>query len=267
MEHLQSRIVTTHPEGADYQVLILECPPIAVEVQPGQFVHVRVSQAHDPLLRRPISVLLADRQTGHLRLLVRKVGRGTELLAQMPAGATVDLLGPLGNGFPLPEARPGQDIVLVAGGVGVAPLVFLADALQMHPAHFRVCGLFGGASEEHLPVWTELAGRCEEFHVSTEDGSAGDEGLVTALLAEQLGQDDTAAVYACGPRAMMAVVARMSAEARVPCWVSLEQWMGCGVGACLGCVVPATGDAQYVRVCKDGPVFPAERIAWGKLAP
>jgi dihydroorotate dehydrogenase electron transfer subunit len=262
MHHLQAKIVTTHPEGADYQVLILECPSIATTVQAGQFVHVRVSEAADPLLRRPISVMLADRQAGHVRLLVRKVGRGTELLAALPTGAEVDLLGPLGNGFPLPEVRPGQDVLLVAGGVGVAPLVFLADALQMHPARFRVCGLFGGASDEHLPLWTELAGRCEEFHVSTEDGSAGDEGLVTALLAEQLGQDDTAVVYACGPRAMMAVVARMCAEAEVPCWVSLEQWMGCGVGACLGCVVPATGETQYLRVCKDGPVFAATAIAW-----
>lgn len=265
MEQTQSRIITTYPEGTDYQVLILECPSIARAVQPGQFVHVRVSESADPLLRRPISVMLADRQAGHIRLLVRKVGRGTELLAGLPVGASVDVLGPLGNGFPLPGAETTRDVVLVAGGVGVAPLVFLADALQMRRARFRVCGLFGGATEEHLPVWTELAGRCEEFHVTTEDGSAGDTGLVTDLLGEQLGQDDTALVYTCGPRPMMAVVARMCAEANVPCWASLEQWMGCGVGACLGCVVPEVGQDRFVRVCKDGPVFAAERLAWEAL--
>lgn len=265
MEQFKSRITTTHAEGADCQVLILACPSIAAVAQPGQFVHVRVSESADPLLRRPISVMLADRQAGHIRLLVRKVGRGTEALARLPAGATVDLLGPLGNGFPLPSAETSGDIVLVAGGVGVAPLVFLADTLQTHRAPFRVCGLFGGASDEHLPVWTELAGRCEEFHVSTEDGSAGDQGLVTDLLGEHLAQDGTALVYTCGPRPMMAAVARMCAEARVPCWASLEQWMGCGVGACLGCVVPAAGGDGFLRVCKDGPVFAAEQLAWEAL--
>lgn len=264
MHHLQAKIVTTHAEEQDYQVLILECPEIAQSVQPGQFVHLRVSEGQDPLLRRPISVLLADRQAGHIRLLVRKVGRGTELLATLPAGATVDLLGPLGNSFPLPE--PDRDALLVAGGVGVAPLIFFADMLQLHPDNFRVRGLYGGASDAHLPLWTELAGRCEEFYVTTEDGSAGEQGLVTALLPEHINRGDVQAVYTCGPRPMMAAVADLAAAAGVPCWVSLEQWMGCGVGACLGCVVPATGPDKYVRVCKDGPIFTADRIAWEKLA-
>lgn len=265
MEQVQARITTTHREGEAYQVLTLECPSLAATAQAGQFVHVRVAASADPLLRRPLSVMLADRQSGHIRLLVRRVGRGTELLASLPAGATVNLLGPLGRGFPLPAAETSRDIILVAGGVGVAPLVFLADTLQMHRARFRVCGLFGGASEAHLPVWTEFAGRCAEFHVSTEDGSAGQTGLVTDLLSAQLGQDDTAVVYTCGPRPMMATVAAMCAAARVPCWASLEQWMGCGVGACLGCVVPAAGDQGFLRVCKDGPVFAAEQLAWEAL--
>lgn len=266
MQHLQARLVNTYPEERDYQVLTLACPEIAQTVQPGQFVHVRVTAAQDPLLRRPISVLLADRQSGQIRLLVRKVGRGTELLAALPEGATVDVLGPLGNSFPVPEPHPERDIILVAGGVGVAPLIFFADTLQMHVGRFRVCGLYGGASDAHLPLWTEFAGRCEEFYVTTEDGSAGEEGLVTAPLPAQLTRGDAQVVYTCGPRPMMAAVAALCAEANVPCYASLEQWMGCGVGACLGCVVPTTGPEQYQRVCQDGPVFPAEIIDWGKLS-
>jgi dihydroorotate dehydrogenase electron transfer subunit len=210
--------------------------------------------------------MLADRQAGHIRLLVRRAGRGTELLAAMPEGATVDLLGPLGNTFPVPEGHEGKDIVLVAGGVGVAPLLFFADTLQLHPAGFRLCGLYGGATDDHLPVWTEFAGRCEEFYVATEDGSAGEQGLVTDLLPAQLDRGDAQVVYTCGPRPMMAVVAGLCAAAGIPCYVSLEQWMGCGVGACLGCVVPATGEGEYLRVCKDGPVFAAEAVGWGRMA-
>jgi dihydroorotate dehydrogenase electron transfer subunit len=133
--------------------------------------------------------------------------------------------------------------------------------LQNLPGKRSVRGLFGGATEEHLPVWTEFAGRCEEFYVATEDGSSGEQGLVTALLAAQLERGDAQAVYTCGPRPMMAAVARLSADAGLPCFVSMEQWMGCGVGACLGCVVPAKS-GNYVRVCKDGPVFPAKTLDW-----
>lgn len=264
MTHTEARILRSFPEQQDYQVIVLSAPEIASQARAGQFVHLRVNRrSSDPLLRRPISILLADPQAGEVRLLVRKVGRGTELLAEMAEGAAVDLLGPLGNGFDLPQ--PGRDILLVAGGVGVAPLIYLADVLQQAHDNFRVRGLFGGASQQHLPLWTEFAGRCEEFYVSTEDGSAGEQGLVTDLLTTQLARGDAQAVYTCGPRPMMAAVARQCAEAGLPCYASLEQWMGCGVGACLGCVVPGTGDREFVRVCKDGPVFKADEIAWEKL--
>ena len=266
MHHLHPQLTHNRPELQDYRVLELHAPEIAATALPGQFVHVRVGCDCDPLLRRPISILLAEKHTGVIRLLVKKVGRGTELIAQMTEGA-LDLMGPLGNGFPLPPE--GKDILLVAGGGGVAPLIFFADTLQTAPGHYRVRGLYGGRNSDQLPLWTEFAGRCEEFYVTTEDGSAGEQGLVTDILEGQLQRGDVQAVYTCGPRPMMAKVAAISAAAGIQCFASLEQWMGCGVGACMGCVVPTTRSAgvssAYVRVCKDGPVFAATEIDWEKL--
>jgi dihydroorotate dehydrogenase electron transfer subunit len=261
MHHLQATIVHNRPELEDYCVLELSAPEIAAVATPGQFVHVRVGGDSDPLLRRPISLLMVDKHSGLIRLLVKRVGRGTELIALKGEG-TVDLIGPLGNGFALPPE--GKDVLMVAGGVGVAPLIFLADTLQTAPGHYRVRGLYGGRNSDQLPVWTEFGGRCEEFYVTTEDGSAGDQGLVTDILEAQLQRGDVQAVYTCGPRPMMAKVAAISAAAGITCFASLEQWMGCGVGACMGCVVPATAGG-YVRVCKDGPIFDAAEIDWAKL--
>lgn len=260
------RAVVTRREqpGPGHSIIELECPQIAAEAQPGQFVHLRVTGTHDPLLRRPFSIMLRDERRGRLEILVRAVGRGTELLAHVAPGNMLDLMGPLGVGFPIPD-REFQPL-LVAGGVGVAPLIFVADALQLAPHKHYVRGLFGAATDDTLVCWQDFAGRCEEFQAATEDGSAGVQGLVTDLLGEQLARGVVDVVYTCGPRPMMATVAALCAEANVPCRASLEQFMGCGIGACLGCVVPARGEARHVRVCRDGPVFDAQDIAWEELS-
>lgn len=262
MQQLQAEVIQNRPEPGDYRVLELHAPEIAEIARPGQFVHVRVTTTQDPLLRRPISIMLTDLHSGSFRLLVKPVGRGTQMMCGLREGCTLDVLGPLGKSFPLPA--DGKDVLLVGGGVGVAPLIFFADAVQKTPGHCTVRALMGGSNENQLPVWTEFAGRCDEFYVATEDGSAGERGLVTDLLPAQLERGDLQAVYTCGPRPMMAKVAALCAEAQLPCFVSMEQWMGCGVGACMGCVVPGTQEA-YLRVCRDGPVFPAEALDWENI--
>lgn len=249
-----------------HYVLYLQCPEIAQVARPGQFVHLRVAPSLDPLLRRPFSVMLADPSGGQIRLLVKVAGRGTEAIASHGEGTCYDVLGPLGNGWSIPEER--GTVLLVAGGVGVAPLIFLADYLRMSASPAYVHSLQGAASEDLLLCWTEFSSRCDQFTAATEDGSAGEEGLITEVLAAELGKQPPARVYACGPTAMLAVVARMCAATGVPCEVSLEQWMGCGVGACLGCAVPTAGDEEhYVRVCADGPVFAGNVIAWDRMQP
>jgi dihydroorotate dehydrogenase electron transfer subunit len=245
-------------------LLRLHAPEIAASAQAGQFVHLRASEACDPLLRRPFSLMQVEPATGLIDLLVQVVGRGSQLVAEGVVGQTFDLLGPLGTPWPLPPL--GAPVILVAGGVGVAPLIFLADRIASGPEPHAITGLFGARTEDLLCCWMELAARCGEFQAVTEDGSAGRQGLVTEALGEFLTPHVFHAVppvvYSCGPLPMLAAVAGLCAEAGAECYVSLERWMGCGVGACLGCVVPSLTPTRYVRVCKDGPVFAAADLDW-----
>ena len=262
MQDVAAEVVSAEEVAPGHLALRFHCPAIAAQALPGQFVHVRVNPAStDPLLRRPFSVWAADRGAGTVDLLVQVVGRGTDLLAQLRPGAPLPMLGPLGRPFGLP-ATPGC-IVIVAGGVGVAPLTLLAEHAR-RDGH-TVVGLLGARSADRLVGRERLAAQCGELLVATEDGSEGRPGLVTDLLAGFLRQTETRdLVCTCGPRPMMRRVAELCRAHAVPCQVSFESWMGCGVGACLGCVVPEAGGGM-VRVCRDGPVFEAERIAWGRL--
>jgi dihydroorotate dehydrogenase electron transfer subunit len=244
-------------------LMALEAPEIAASARPGQFLHVRVGPGYDPLLRRPISILRADPAGGQVWMLVKVVGRGTELLAKMAPGTSLDLMGPLGRSFPEPPVA--EPALLVAGGIGVAPLIFWADRLQMAFSHVRVVAIYGAATEAHLACWLDFAARADEFYAATEDGTAGEPGLATDVLRSLLPARPFGAVYACGPRAMLAAATAAARQAGVPCWVAMEQWMGCGIGACLGCVVPAAGGG-YLRVCTDGPVFAAEALDWEALS-
>ncbi len=247
-----------------HYVMKIAAPEIAHIAQPGQFVHLKVPGTHDPLLRRPISIMLVDKAHGQLRLLVRIAGRGTRILANLSAGASIDLLGPLGTPFNLPASDEKGDICLVAGGVGVAPLIGFADALRAFDPPPYIRGLFGAQTQDLLVCWTEFAARCDEFYVRTDDGTAGGKGFVSDALADQFERGGIRIVYACGPAAMMAAIAAMARENGVPCYCSFEQKMGCGIGACLSCAIPAAGGG-YLRVCKDGPVFSSDQIDWEAL--
>ncbi len=256
-----TQLIQREQVAPGYHLLEFDCPQIAAAAQPGQFVHIRVTAKWDPLLRRPFSVMRTNKDQGSFQVLMRTVGRGTQMLAEAQSGTEFDILGPLGNGFTLPG--PEGEVVLVAGGIGVAPLIFLATVLHEPNSYRYARGLFGARSEDDLCCWLELSGVCDEFTAVTEDGSAGDQGLVTDYLPPQL-ERGAGCVYACGPALMLAEVARQCQGAEVPCYVSMEQRMSCGVGACLGCVIPthASGTQRYQRVCKDGPVFDAQIIDW-----
>ncbi len=245
-----------------HHLMAFDCREIAAAARPGQFIHVRAGPTLDPLLRRPFSVLRADPATGQVWMLVKVVGRGTRLLCDLKPSCRIDVIGPLGRGFP--EPPPEGELILLAGGVGVAPIIFWADWLQNHYPAAHVLSIYGAASDAQLACWLELAARSDEFYVSTEDGSAGEQGLATDLLARYLGERQVGAVYACGPVPMLAAAQQMCSATGVPCYVAMEQWMGCGVGACLGCAIPAAGGG-YLRVCTDGPVFPADSLNWEAL--
>ncbi len=244
---------------------------VARSARPGQFVHVRLpGSSLDPLLRRPFSVCLADPGEGTLLVLYQVVGRGTQMLAKIRPGDYLNVLGPLGRGFDMPPADGKGDVALVAGGLGIAPLIMLSRDLSR--AGVGCSFLVGGRSQDLL-VGLDLvpcagaglaAPRRRDLQVVTEDGSIGRQGLVTDALDDLLRDGGARCVYACGPVGMLREVGRLGEAHRVPVQVSLEERMACGLGACLGCAVKARpgrgGRETYLRVCVDGPVFWAGEV-------
>jgi dihydroorotate dehydrogenase electron transfer subunit len=232
----------------------LDAPAIAEAAKPGQFVMVRCGEGHDPLLRRPLSIHKTD-DSGGVALLFEVVGRGTSWLSERAPGDLVDLMGPLGNGFFIQPAS--KRILLVAGGVGIAPLMFLfAEANKMGK---NVDLLIGAQGQLYLiPVSKELLDTGVNRRVVTEDGSEGTKGLVTEWICEHAGQADQ--VFACGPPAMYRSMARLDCLKGKSVQVSLEERMACGVGACYGCTVKTRNGPK--QVCQDGPVFDMADIVW-----
>jgi len=236
-------------------------PEAAKAARPGQIFHVRPA-AHgqtDPLLRRPFSI--SDAKGDEVSILYSVVGRGTGMLSRLAPGDVLDVLGPVGHYFDPPKEA--ELHLLVAGGVGVAPFPLLARALA---ASGRVVVLLGARSADCLACKGLFRDLGCEVRLCTDDGSEGMKGFVSELLRRELescGKCPTMA-YACGPTPMMAATAKVCKEAGVPLQVSLEERMGCGIGACLGCVarLKGKGGARYARVCMDGPVFDAAEVVW-----
>lgn len=231
--------------------LTLGAPGIARVAKPGQFVHVRVGEGYHPLLRRPLSIAEVDREVGNITIIYRIVGHGTRLLAALPPGEFVDCMGPLGNGFDMNTERP----LLIGGGMGLAPLLFLAKALCPKPATV----LMGGRTKQELWWRNVFLGACRSIHVTTDDGSLGRRGFTIDLLPELLANCEYDRIYACGPLRMLEGVARLAKAQNIPCQISFEDHMACGVGACLSCTCAGT-DGKRRKVCSDGPVFWAEEV-------
>lgn len=259
-----SELVGQERVSADVYRMVLHAGQIARTAWPGQFVHLRVEQGYDPLLRRPFSVHRVNREEGTFEILYRVVGRGTWILSTKAPGQKLDLIGPLGRGF---AAEGGlRTALVVAGGMGVAPLVFLTDVLREELERVEV---FLGAENEGLVVCArELESYGAMVHIATEDGSRGFAGQVTELLAHFLGHGGHAPeptqIYTCGPKVMLAQVAALAEKFSIPCQVSLEEVMACGVGACLGCAVKCpTLAGGYKLACVDGPVFDTKEVVLG----
>ena len=249
-------ILTKDRLAADVYRLTLQAPRIAAAAQPGQFVMVRVSDGLDPLLRRPFSIHRRSAE-GTLSLLFKVIGKGTAMLARRCMGDQLDLIGPLGNGFDFPDKGP---VCLIGGGMGIAPLLFLAEELHRTG---RETGndhvLLGARTKDELtPLDEEFAALGYTVQRATDDGSIGHKGFIPDLLDFILPQ--MTRVYTCGPHLMMKNVVRLCQQAEVNCQVSLETRMACGMGACLGCAV--NGKRGLVHVCKHGPVFKAENLEW-----
>lgn len=248
-------------------LLTLHCPSLAPSCRPGNFVMVRVSEGYSPLLRRPFSV--HDVVQDAVSLLFEVRGVGTRCLSALGPGQEIDVLGPLGNAFP--AVTEGCRVVLVAGGMGIAPFAFLVRRLQGQEPSPVVHLFAGGRTAARIPGLEAFKEWGVEQWLATEDGSAGRRGLVSELFGREgrRFQGRPCTVFACGPWEMLRAVAKEALALGLACMVSLEsRRMGCGVGACLGCVVRVQaksedgGAVRYARVCTEGPVFDAVNVVW-----
>ncbi len=261
-------VIANRRLSPDYNVVAFAAPAIAASAAPGQFVMVKAAPGCDPLLRRPFSVfeILRDGAgvpTG-VSILSKRIGASTRLLYDARAGDRVAVLGPLGRPFSVVE--PPVHAWLVAGGVGLAPFATLAEALRARGVQTTLFyGARTGGELFHLDFFRELD---VELALTTEDGSVGERGRVIAPIERRLASlspQSPLMMYACGPEAMLAAVARVAGAHHRPCQVSVERVMGCGMGGCYSCVVPMRtehGGLHHVRSCLAGPVLAADQIIW-----
>lgn len=260
MKQEKAKIISNHNINQEYGYLELESSFIAKNAKPGQFINLRVLENSEPLLRRPFSISAV--RSSRVQVIYKILGKGTQALAARKPQEHLDVIGPLGNGFDYP-ASSGKlkktRNILVAGGMGVAPLFFLAQKLKNNPPLV----LIGGKTKMQIICAREFKTLGCKVKVATDDGSSGFKGKVTDLLEALLPSTidrRPLTVYACGPHPMLKKIASLSSENRITTQLSLEEHMACGVGACLGCVVLTKNG--YRSVCKDGPVFAGEEIVW-----
>jgi dihydroorotate dehydrogenase electron transfer subunit len=239
--------------GNKYCLLKLGIEEKIPEILPGQFVQVLIEGSSTAFLRRPISVHFVDKEKNELWLLVQVIGEGTRKLSELKKGNRLNLIYPLGNGFSLP-GKTGK-FLLIGGGVGTAPLLYLGACLQ--ELAYKPEFLLGAKTKKDVLQINEF-GKFGKVYITTEDGSAGEKGYVTNHFVLQSADFDF--IYTCGPKPMMAAVARYAREKKIDCEVSLENTMACGIGACLCCVEKtARGN---VCVCTEGPVMNINQLTW-----
>lgn len=265
MRYFDGEIIENQQLGGGYFRLGIDGCSALAGTRPGQFAMIRGDWDRDPLLPRAFSILGVS-SAGRAYILAKTVGRGTALLEQALPGTKLSVLGPLGTEFPEPSAE--HTDLLVGGGVGIPPLFMQAEMASRRGLSRNVEVLYGGRRGEDLVLLEEMRHFGVGLFLTTEDGSVGRRGLVTAELSSRLGHhrelrseagiqvEQKTRVLACGPNAMLWAVAEIARQHGVPCFVSVEENMACGIGVCLGCAVP-THSRPFRYVCKDGPVFDA----------
>lgn len=256
-------LVAKEPLSGAYILLTFRHPEVAQQALAGQFVMIKAGTSSEPPLRRPFSILDVDAGAGTFRLFLKTVGAGSRALADLRPGEVAQCLGPLGVPFTAPAA--GREALMVAGGYGIAPFHLFCRELAREGRGARV--FYGGRTAGDLQIRGAFDALGVPLVAATDDGSLGHRGLVTEPLEAYLdAHGDRFEIYACGPDAMLHAVAGVAARHGVPAQVSLDPWMGCGIGTCLGCVVrmQAAKDPRprYRCACTEGPVFDALEVVW-----
>ena len=252
------KVLSNTPVGPGYYRIKLSCHGQYAKAVPGQFVMVRLIPQVDPLLPRPFSIHRLSRQDGRvtgLELLFKVVGKGTQALSLKKPGDDLEMTGPLGKGFSILAGA--RHIKIVAGGIGVAPMIFFLDYLKEHGHDLANVQVFlGGKSKADLLCMNDFSAFGVPVYATTDDGSSGDQCLVTDPLEIAVAENPPDIIYACGPMDMLTCIAGIADKYRIACQVSIETMMACGMGACLGCAVAGRHHPDvYFHACTDGPVF------------
>ncbi len=229
--------------------LCIDAPVICQTVKPGQFVHIKVNDQLFPFFRRPFSVYRAQK---YVEIFYEVVGPGTAVMARMKKGDPVDVIGPIGRPFSMPDKQI-KKIVMVAGGIGVAPFLIFCDALRKKHSDLELILLYGGRSQGHVYDMKEFKRHGCQVHVATNDGSVGKKGFVSGFFPQIKIDRKNTFIYTCGPNPMMAAVQTWAREYGVAGEAACEEVMACALGACLGCSIKTR--SGYKTVCYDGPVF------------
>lgn len=254
----RSEVIMNEEIGASIFFMSIKSPEIAAMALPGQFINMKCSDGLDAYLRRPISICDANADTGIVNVVYQIRGKGTLLLSKCSEGDKIDILGPLGyHGFSVNKSH--KRIAVVGGGIGIFPLLFLSKKATASADAF-----LGYRSKEFVVMEKLFDQVCDDVSISTDDGSYGRKGLVTGPLEESMKKKTYDCVYACGPLPMLKAVVKLCEQYNIECEVSLEQRMGCGIGACLVCVCEIKADNEdgwkHLHVCKDGPVFNGKEV-------
>lgn len=244
-------VISNECIGSNVWKMIVKAPLQAAEATVGTFAQLKVTGGTAPLLRRPISYANFDAKKGTVDFLYRVVGEGSKIMTTLKPGDKMDTLGPLGTSF-----KPTENMLLVGGGVGIAPMLAIASNLKENQ---RATVVLGFRDDSEL-FWADLFKDCPvDVYITTNDGSAGAKGFPTTIMPEILEKEEFTSVHTCGPDPMMRGVAKVATEHGVKCEVSLEARMGCGTGICYGCSMETT-DGRRIKVCTHGPVFNSEEV-------
>ena len=255
--YLSCEVLSNARIASDIFDMVLAAPEMAAEAKAGQFVNIYVNRG-ELLLPRPLSICEIDAAKGTLRIVYRAAGKGTDVMSQAVARDSFMLMAPLGNEFPIEASR--KRVCVVGGGIGTPPMLELTKEILRRQPAAEVTAVLGFRSEPILADDFKAAGA--EVYIATDDGSVGFRGNVVALM-DEIGKEYDV-VYGCGPNVMLKFVAHWAGAHKTPCFVSMEERMACGFGACVGCAIKMkTVDGwTYKKVCKDGPVFNAQEVIW-----
>ena len=261
MKQFNTKVLSNKKIAPEHYILSFKAPKTAEIIKPGQFFNIRINKSYQPLLRRPFSVYKIGKDK--VEILYKVVGKATQDLSSKKKNDTLDIIGPLGNAFNVESSviNRQSSVILVAGGHGIAPLYALAK--QVAGNRCRVAVFIGARTKKYIVCEKDFKKLGAKISIATEDGSKGYKGLITDLLERKIcvaGYKPQVTMFACGPKPMLKSLAKLAKRYKIPCQVSLEEYMACGTGTCLGCAVKApTG---YKLVCKDGPVFDSKEIVW-----